>query len=262
MEKDIEPKVSEYYSYPPYPEPIENRPVYPEVLFQIIDKADQLKGQAFIAVDIDSTIYDNRPREARIIREFGQAHNIPALTICTPNHIKDRSLVRTMIQCGLSKEEAEGLDKQIRAFWVDRFFLNSYCAEDRPIKGASNFLNKIQSIGVRIFYCTGRPKDMEEGTLFCFKRDGFPMPDGHQTFLYMKPTFYMSDDDSKTLFYEKLKHQGTMLAAFDNEPLHINGYHQKYPEAIAVHLLTEESGRGIKVLPTIPSIRDFYINIT
>ena len=52
---------------------------------------------------------------------------------------------------------------------------------------------------------------------------------------------------------------GPVRAAFDNEPTHINGYHLAFPEAQAVHLLTDESGRDVEVLPQIPSVTDFLL---
>jgi len=48
-----------------------------------------------------------------------------------------------------------------------------------------------------------------------------------------------------------------LLAAFDNEPAHINGYRESFPEAIAVHLATDHSPRDIPIVPGIPSIADF-----
>jgi hypothetical protein len=52
---------------------------------------------------------------------------------------------------------------------------------------------------------------------------------------------------------------GRVLAAFDNEPTHINTYRAHFPEAQCVHLLTDESARGIAVLPEIPSVLTFEL---
>jgi hypothetical protein len=54
-----------------------------------------------------------------------------------------------------------------------------------------------------------------------------------------------------------LHRSGVVIAAFDNEPAHINGYRESFPEAESVHLATDHSLRDIPVLPGIPSIRDF-----
>ncbi len=260
MNQVSDPDISNYYSYLLYPEPVVQRETRPEVLAEILKKAQEFGSKGAVIFDIDSTIYDNRPREARIIREFGKHYHLPVLLQCGPEHIRDRSLLRSMVNCGLPQSTAEELEHTARSFWFERFLTNEYCLEDRPLPGAIDYLCTIKQTDVQIFYCTGRPEaEMGQGTLQSLQRDGFPVPDEKQTFLLMKPTFFMTDDESKLFFYQKLEeHAVNVLAAFDNEPLHINGYHEKFPEALAVHLLTEESGRGIPVHPSIPSIRNFF----
>jgi hypothetical protein len=48
-----------------------------------------------------------------------------------------------------------------------------------------------------------------------------------------------------------------VVAAFDNEPAHVNGYAAAWPGALCVHLETDQSGRGVEVDPRVPSIGDF-----
>ena len=50
---------------------------------------------------------------------------------------------------------------------------------------------------------------------------------------------------------------GTVIAAFDNEPIHINSYFVHFTDAQCVHMLTDDSARGIAPHQSIPSIRDF-----
>ena len=73
----------------------------------------------------------------------------------------------------------------------------------------------------------------------------------------MKPTLEEHDDAYKERTYRLLRDLGSVVAAFDNEPTHINGYFEAFPSALSVHLATDQSPRGIKVTPGIPSIRDF-----
>ena len=47
-----------------------------------------------------------------------------------------------------------------------------------------------------------------------------------------------------------------VVALFDNEPTHINGYHQAFPDALTVHLATDHSGREV-ALADIPSVPNF-----
>jgi hypothetical protein len=73
----------------------------------------------------------------------------------------------------------------------------------------------------------------------------------------MKPQFSMHDDEWKLVVREELSQLGQVIAAFDNEPVHINNYRLTFPGACCVHMLTDDSARGIPVLDDILSIRDF-----
>ena len=50
----------------------------PTVLERVLARVRALPG-AVVVFDLDSTLLDNRPRQARILREFGAARGIPAL---------------------------------------------------------------------------------------------------------------------------------------------------------------------------------------
>jgi hypothetical protein len=69
--------------------------------------------------------------------------------------------------------------------------------------------------------------------------------------------FELSDDDWKTEAYARLKELGGVVAVFDNEPTHVNGYRAAFPEATIVHLATDDSGRNVPLAEGIISIRDF-----
>ena len=53
-----------------------------------------------------------------------------------------------------------------------------------------------------------------------------------------------------------------MVAAFDNEPAHINGYREAFPDAFCVHLATDHSMRDIPLADGILSISDFAAHRT
>ena len=83
-----------------------------------------------------------------------------------------------------------------------------------------------------------------------------PMPLGGQVQLLMKPL--LEDDDAyKREAHEQLRRMGTVLAAFDNEPMHINDYAKKFPEATPVHLATDHSDRDVTLDPRFVSIPHF-----
>jgi hypothetical protein len=97
---------------------------------------------------------------------------------------------------------------------------------------------------------------MRPGTARSLTWAGFPAPDDDSVRLMMKPALDEGDDDYKLRTHAKLRPIG-VLAAFDNEPSHINGYREAFPHAICVHLATDHSPRAIRVADGIPSIRDF-----
>src|SRR5258706_13482560 len=97
---------------------------------------------------------------------------------------------------------------------------------------------------------------MRAGSVACFQRLGFPLP-GPSVHLLMKPTFEVSDDDWKVAAYAQLGALGRVLAVFDNEPTHVNGYRQAFPDALAVHLETDHSGREVALVEGIVSVRNF-----
>ena len=79
--------------------------------------------------------------------------------------------------------------------------------------------------------------------------------------LVTKPLLEIHDDEWKHMVRDQLIALGPVLAAFDNEPTHINTYRQHFPEALCVHLATDESARGIAVHPDIPSVQNFILPV-
>ena len=115
------------------------------VLRQVLEQAAR-SGKAGIAVfDLDSTLFDNLPRQARILREFGAARGIPELERSTVDHwTSGWEMKSAMRAAGLSEERAEALFGDAHAFWRERFFSSPYCLEDRPIEGAPAFVRPVQ----------------------------------------------------------------------------------------------------------------------
>ena len=231
------------------------------VLRQVLEQASR-HGAAGVAVfDLDSTLFDNLPRQVRILREFGAAHGIPELERSVVEHWPSGWEMKVaMGNAGLSAERVEELFPAAKTFWLERFFTSPYCLDDRPIEGAAAFVRAVWEAGATIAYCTGRHEPMREGSRESLRMGGFPVPEGERVTLIMKPTFDVSDDDFKRMAHARLRELGTVIAAFDNEPTHINDYHRVFPEALAVHLATDHSGRGITVDPAIPAVADFRLD--
>jgi predicted secreted acid phosphatase len=226
----------------------------PMVLSDALDRARA--AHSVVVFDLDSTLLDNRPRQARILREFARVSGLAALSGAQPDHWQDWDIRRAMRNAGVAEVEIERVAEEAKQFWRDRFFTSEYCRDDEAIAGAARFVNEVRTAGAQVAYCTGRHEPMRQGSVACFQRLGFPLP-GPGVQLLMKPTFEQTDDEWKEVAYEKLRALGEVVAVFDNEPTHLNGYRRAFPEALVVHLATDDSGRDVSLLEGIPSVRNF-----
>src|SRR5690349_9323652 len=50
------------------------------VLGRVLELARRLAPHALVVFDVDSTLLDNRPRQAQIFREFGELHGVSELS--------------------------------------------------------------------------------------------------------------------------------------------------------------------------------------
>jgi hypothetical protein len=206
--------------------------------------------------DLDSTLLDNRPRQARILREYGAAAGVRALLGARPEHWRGWDLRDALRSAGLSPAEVERHAAPARRFWAERFFTSEHCREDVPVPGAPAYVAAMATAGARLVYLTGRPERMRDGTLEVLRRHGFPPPDGARVVLLMKPDAAQGDDDWKAMALHRVDALGPVVAAFDNEPAHVNLYAAAWPAACCVHLDTDCSPRPIAVLARVPSVSD------
>ncbi|MFL5345905.1 MAG: hypothetical protein ACJ8AT_14035 [Hyalangium sp.] len=229
-----------------------------DTLRGILARARSLGAEAVLAFDLDSTLFDNRPRQARILREFGAARGLTPLGVCVASHWSSGwDMKAAMRNCGLSSEQIEAVYPDARAFWLQRFFTSEYCTEDVAIDGAAAFTHAVAGTGAQLVYVTGRPEEMRAGTVEAMRRNGLALPGEGSTQLLMKPTLRESDDAFKRAAHARLGTLGRVIAAFDNEPTHVNDYQRQFPEAAVVHLATDHSGRPVELLEAVISIPHF-----
>jgi len=229
-----------------------------QTLRGILEQARSLGPQAVLAFDLDSTLFDNRPRQARIVREFGLARAVEKLSACTQHHWDSGFDMRgAMLNCGLSSDEVESHYEALRAFWLERFFTSEYCVDDVALQGAAAFTHAVVATGAHLAYVTGRPEGMRTGTIECMRRNGLAVPGEGRVHLLMKPTEQENDDAFKRAAHARLGELGRLIAAFDNEPTHANDYLQRFPDAQVVHLATDHSGRPVVLLDSIVSVPHF-----
>lgn len=226
-----------------------------DVLREALSRLDA--ARAIAVFDLDSTLLDNRPRQARIVREFGQEVSDPRLEKCGPEHWEGWSIELALRNCGLTNDEVARVAPDAKRFWRDRFFTSEYCRNDVANPGAPRYVEQVLVTRGTVCYVTGRHTEMRSGTLISFEQQGFPRPDGERIHLLLKPEFNTHDDDWKVMARARLKELGRVACAFDNEPSHINSYREGFPDCYAVHVDTDHSGRPVEIRPEIPSIRDF-----
>ncbi len=231
-------------------------PNWKKQLKDVLVRAQAAGEKGLLVFDLDSTVFDNRPRQSRILREFGTARGIPVLQACQAHHWNDGwDLKAAMVSCGLSDALADQHYPEAKSFWGARFFTSEYCVEDVEVPGAPAYLEAAVKTGARVVYVTGRNEEMREGSVQCMRNCKMPVPtpDGRVT-LVMKPTLAESDDAYKIRAHAQLTKMGTVIAAFDNEPTHANDYATQFVDATVIHLATDHSGRPVELLPRIISV--------
>lgn len=236
------------------------RPDWSRSLEHILERARELGPKAVLAFDLDSTLFDNRPRQVRILREYGAEKGIAPLTTCDISHWSSGwDLRAAMRACGMNEADVEARYAEAKQYWVDRFFTSEYCRDDVPIAGAAAFTQEVALSGAHLAYVTGRHEAMREGTVECMRRSELALPGepGGNVHLLMKPTLAEDDDAFKRVAHAQLADFGTLIAAFDNEPTHANDYRRKFPDALVIHLATDHSGRAVELLEGIVSVPHF-----
>ena len=227
-----------------------------QLLADVLDRARRGGETAIVVFDLDSTLLDNRPRQARILREYGAELGLTVLSTHHADHWQGWDTRIAMRNAGMSEADIEAHAVPFKQYWWTRFFTSEYCVDDRLIAGADRYARAVAETGATLCYVTGRHEPMRRGTVENFGALGLPVP-GARVELLMKPTLEEHDDTYKLRTYDILRRRGSVVAAFDNEPSHINGYRAAFPDALSVHLATDDSMRGVAVTPGVPSIRNF-----
>lgn len=227
------------------------------ILAAALERARSAAPRGVVVCDLDSTLLDNRPRQARILQDYGRLAGLPELIDSRPEHWQGWSLESALRNAGLPPAMVEAHALPARRYWAEWFFTSAYCRLDVPLPGAPAYARALVAAGAILAYVSGRPRGMEPGTREVFRAHGFPLPEGRTVHLYLKPRRELSDDEWKAEAAGLVDRLGPVVAAFDNEPSHVNAYAEGWPEATVVHLDTDDSGRPVEVLERVPSVGDF-----
>jgi hypothetical protein len=235
-------------------------PGWRDVLGRVLGEAAQHGPGGIVAFDLDSTLLDNRPRQAALLHRFLRERGGPAaLAGFEARHLRTGFDMRQALgRAGLGPSEVEAFLVEFRPFWRTHFFTSDACLADVPIRGAPEYVRRVAGTGAQVGYVTARPEEMRPGTLATLDGHGFPAPGGRVK-LWMKADAQATDDDFKRSVHQQLGKHGRVLAAFDNEPGHANDYRASFPEATVVLVATGDSGRVSTLAERIPAIPHFDI---
>lgn len=205
-----------------------------------------------VTFDLDSTLFDNRPRQKAILSEFAKVHSLTGVERIPIEEIDGWHLVESIDRLGGIAGREEALRAAFKPFWRDRFFTSEFCRYDVALPGAAEFVHATARAGAQIVYLTGRHEAMKQGTADSLKECGFPAAT-----LMVKPTFEMTDTQWKEIAVAKIRELGPVVACFDNETTHVNRLKGAFPEALVVWLRTDHSPEAEPLPPGTPGIDGF-----
>ena len=128
-----------------------------------------------VVFDLDSTLLDNRPRQARILREYGDVHGARGA-----GRAPRRSLA------GLGRAHRDGASGLARSpidahFAPFRRLLERALLHQRVLRATIAHRRRgglrsraVLATGARVAYVTGRHEEMRAGTVACFGRPASP----------------------------------------------------------------------------------------
>lgn len=193
-----------------------------------------------VIFDLDGTLYDNRPRTLRIVHAL--AASLP------PDHDRDAAVLRALGPADLRYRLEDtlrplGVSEDVIALakkrWFGRFFTDTACSDDVPVRGAAPFVQRCFVRGATVVYLTGRDiPGMLVGTVRTLRDDGFPIGQPRVE-LVLKPTFEEDDTGFKRRMLDPMSELGVVVATFENEPGNCNLFHHRWPASHAVLIETQ-----------------------
>ncbi len=236
--------------------PYETSPEQDALLDQIVAHAGSTGSAGVGVFDLDGCLFDTRPRQVHIMREF--ASQIGALDVyaVTPESFKDWDLGNTLTNAGLPAERVAELVDDLKKFWFDRFFTSAYVRFDHAMPGAVDLVRRCRATGMKIVYLTGRDETMRSGTEESLRGFGFPL-DGEECRLMVKPDFETDDTEFKDTALRIIAEMGKPTLFLDNEPANVNKFRDRYPESMVIFVETDHSPRVDEPHPSLPWLRSF-----
>lgn len=221
-----------------------------------------------VVFDLDSTIFDVKPRSMRLLKEFSQTSRAREISPAIADWclgLRSHNLLYTLEESakvnGVPEGEAKAREflKEAFHFWRERFFTHQYLTMDHPVPGAVDYANRVVDAGARAVYLTGRDwPGMGKGTQTMLEYWGFPM-DPRCSELLMKPNAGLDDAEYKDEALRELRIEGNAVALFDNEPANFHVFEKNFPEAWLVFFYSNCSSKDAKPVKRLYKIHNFLV---
>lgn len=222
-----------------------------------------------VIFDLDSTIFDVKPRSLRILKEFGGTAEARAMNPKLAEWslgLNAHKLLYTIEESARannvegSEEELKAYFKAAFAYWRDRFFTHAYLTVDHPTPGAVEFAHRVVDLGATAVYLTGRDwPGMGKGTRSMLEFCGFPMDPNHSE-LIMKPHASLDDSDFKDEALRELRATSNAVALFDNEPANFHVFEKNFPDAYLVFYHSNCSTKEARTVKRLYKIENFLVD--
>lgn len=209
-----------------------------------------------MALDLDGCTFDNRHRQLRIARAWGDRSGDPRLDGLRVEHFQDWSFTNTLVAAGVAPDEAAELTEAFRPFWLEHFFANEFVVHDLPLPGAARFARALADAGVWVTYLTGRSDIQRPATLGNLRRYGFPIDEAGAGLL-TKPDEGTTDGEWKRRGFAELTRTHRLVGFIDNEPGHIHYANDTFGDAMVVWMQTDHSPNARIPGSEVPRIRGF-----
>ncbi len=195
--------------------------------------------RAWVALDMDGTLFDNRPRTLAILHSFAMAHREPVpelLTAVQKLTLDDLHYTPSQAVDALNLPQRD-LGERFVDYWRQRFFTNSFQPLDHVEPGAAEFAHRLVDAGLGVVYLTGRDRPgMMHGVLQSLDAHGFPLM-SPQTQVVLKPEFQHDDVAFKREALGELAKNGPLVGLVDNEPGIVNMALEVLPDMLCVRIL-------------------------
>lgn len=235
----------------------------PEILLSILQETishAQSGRVPHVIFDLDDTVFDAGSRTRHILLGVAEKRDIreacPEFFDRLSTLSNDEIRYRVEDNLNMLGVTERWIREAATQAWWERFF--HMCDIDEVVPGAPQFVRKLHEAGASIVYITGRDRiRTEAATHASLAKHGFPLDSRAK--LILKPEASQCDFRFKREEVTGLAASDFIVAAFDNEPRHVNMFKEKIPEAHVVFVDRRHAGHPEVPHERVVWIRDFII---